>query len=111
VTTTELRRLLSEATPGPWRPCGANNDRCICGIVWGPGSEATIGGPVEDVPHHANPADAALIAAMRNTLPSLLDRLDAAEVVVRQARRLYGEAAVPWDALTAALARYDEVSR
>jgi hypothetical protein len=67
-----LRKLLAEATPGPW---GSE-----CASVFGPDPDRdsvaecdwdqTKPGELED-------ADAALIAAMRNALPALLDAAEA----------------------------------
>lgn len=34
VDIDELERLAKEATPGPWRHCGASDGRCSCGLVW-----------------------------------------------------------------------------
>ena len=58
VDRTELRRLLEAATPGPWEgdPEEVDSDG---GVVWA-----------------VSPEDFALIVAMRNALPVLLDRLD-----------------------------------
>lgn len=30
----EALELAEKATPGPWTPCGANDGKCSCGLVW-----------------------------------------------------------------------------
>lgn len=88
--TEELRRLLAEATPGPWRECKANEDRggCSCGLVWSLSIDAPVASTADDDSagidlgqrqYHAN---AALIAAAVNALPGLLDVVDAARRTV-----------------------------
>lgn len=70
---SELRRLEAEATPGPWEitPCWdilGNTDHgngMVCQIT-------------PDVPYTEAEANAALIVAIRNTLPELLDQLEKA---------------------------------
>ena len=77
---TELRRLLDEATPGPWEveesqiwgPDGA----FVAAVRWG-------GGAITDLP------DALLIAAAVSALPDLLDQLDAAEAALARVRELH----------------------
>ena len=79
IDIAELRRLLAEASPGPWEYDGVPVDDShwtVAEIARGaplpmievPGSEAK----------DAN-ADAALIVALRNAAPELLDRLERAE--------------------------------
>jgi hypothetical protein len=64
--TPELRRLLAEATPGDWKqakcPCG--HPSCSHHILHNQGS---VGFRAED---------AALIVAMKNALPGLLDEVE-----------------------------------
>lgn len=72
----ELRRLHEGATPGPWRWWHRD------GSPWEPGSghpwrlssdDPDHGGVLDHrYPDILDPADAALIAAMRNALPALL---------------------------------------
>jgi hypothetical protein len=79
MTTTELHRLLSKATPGPWviecTPFTANIESRKQCIVGGNGM-ASYGQDVKN---------AALIAAAVNALPALLDVLDAAQDVLDMA--------------------------
>lgn len=84
--TKELRRLLSEATPGPW-VVGYENDpgayRTVSCVIEGNrlhhvecrGNGTTVNGRWVIIDSKVN---AALIAAMRNALPDVLDELDAA---------------------------------
>jgi hypothetical protein len=94
-TIAELRRLLAEATPGPWQ---AHADMSSSGKhrrSW----LAAEGKPrVADTasvnlhrPHHLYPQDslnAALIAAAVNALPSLLSDLEAAQKALAEIREL-----------------------
>ena len=86
---TELRELLARATDAPWRPyqCGRNDEDEACGIKSGPFvsdfEDAYQRGVVYDTSrdechHHMAPSDAALIAALRNAAPALLDVVEAA---------------------------------
>jgi hypothetical protein len=75
----ELRRLLAEATPGPWE-VGEPDRNEQATIYAGPDDWIAL------LPHQclesiriAQERNAALIAAMRNALPGILDALDAAE--------------------------------
>jgi hypothetical protein len=80
VDIAELRRLLSEASPGPWesRRRAHENDLVIA-------SEAMpVLAELRSRPTSAKlrtPADAALIAAAVNALPELLDVVEAAQAV------------------------------
>ena len=40
----EIKARAEAATEGPWRYCGANEERggCDCGLVWGPDGNATV---------------------------------------------------------------------
>lgn len=113
-----LRELLAAATPGPWV-------RTASGIT----QAADDGGP--DYGEIADPApdDAVLIVAAVNAIPALLDRLEAAEVVVEAARGCGDRACILRDrtkdaggmrtnggcdcrrSVLHALRRYDEVRR
>jgi len=76
MNTTELRRMLAEATPGPWVSLAEEfND--YYGVVSVAGS-----GVVEicrEPEHDERIADMALIAATVNALPALLAVVEAAE--------------------------------
>lgn len=87
-----LRALAEKATPGPWRA-----DECLPAS---PGQFAVVTPREENAPYADQPAqyvtpwgltgtDAALIAAMRNALPAILDALDAAEAAVQRVRDLH----------------------
>ena len=87
MTTADLRRLLADATPGPWvhpdpswDSVWVTTDRCIYASHDAP--EARF--------------DAALIVAAVNALPGLLDRLEAADRLATAARD-----ASPWKPMTA----------
>ena len=86
---TELRRLLDEATPGPWH-------------AWDRGIGYEVHTEVEHNPIRCDPLnsglretfggqDARLIAAAANALPGLLDQLDAAEAALARVRELHRE--------------------
>ena len=92
--SAELRRLLAEATPGPWHR-GTTRTYGIYSADADPEDQRTVA----TVPHwdgssHLTPidsrgdADAALIVAAVNALPDLLDRIDALEAVVDAARAI-----------------------
>lgn len=79
MTIHELRELLNKATPAPWRAC-----------TWDPMERPHVHkddpaehacSPRGDVPRTT--VDAALIAALRNEAPGLLDRVEALENVLR----------------------------
>lgn len=109
----ELRRLLEAATPGPWTERGRDvdhdkfvadgkNPADVCGLgceVEGP-PEAWHRGQFE---RHA---DAALIVAAVNALPSLLDALDAADELARIVVEEFHDQEGERPYLRAALSRY-----
>jgi hypothetical protein len=74
---TELRRLEQAATPGPWESYSASCCPDMGGVSGPPGTvcQSTLG----RFGHPMDLTDAELIAAMRNALPGLLDRLEWAE--------------------------------
>lgn len=75
-TYAELRRLLAEATPGPWE---GYTTACCADAGWVDGPHGPVC-PVHIAPkmtHTLNAEDAALIAAMRNALPALLTEAEA----------------------------------
>ena len=73
---SELERMLSEATPGPWSTTDDDGDALIVGGAARDGHDTRIAfmavwcGP--DAVSDAHVRDAALIAASRNALPDLL---------------------------------------
>ena len=74
IDTKPLRELMQKATPGPWCHFGPHRDA----IGYMPD------GKYEDVPWYnaskqSDGNDAALIVAMRNELPALLDRIERLE--------------------------------
>ena len=78
---TELRRLLDEATPGPWEAEGSQ--------LWGP--DGVLVAAVREHSTIVDRPDAQLIAAAVNALPGLLDQLDAAEAALARVRELHRE--------------------
>jgi hypothetical protein len=83
LSVSELREIVAAATPGPWR----YRDRLDNGLPW---SDVTY----QDgddwgiiTGDHLTPEDAAFIIACREALPSILDRLEAAEAFVEAFRR------------------------
>lgn len=107
-----VRRLDAEATPGPWKPCGANDGVCACGLIWDATDEdgvfctpamalniqhAPFMGSdeglcsVEDAAKNAH-----LIAAYRTLTPALADALETALAALRSVQNdAYQE---PWEA-------------
>ena len=75
--TKELRKLLDAATPGPWELWTSCSWRRFCG----PRGSMVIEPVIQRSDNHpdlvVSAEDAALIIAMRNNLPELLNRLDA----------------------------------
>lgn len=72
-TIARLRELLDEATPGPWRLTPDDLDRDIVG----PDDSTVIAyDPLLD------PADAELIAALRNAAPALLAVVGWAQMLI-----------------------------
>jgi len=74
----ELRALLAKATPGPWAVGKHKSDVGVAGEDFGAGYPARAGtvASLYDGEYIKNPRsveDAALIVAMRNALPALLD--------------------------------------
>jgi len=70
---SELRRLLAEATPGPWE---VGDDR-----VWGNADDVEPETLVYLIELASPTANSALIVAAFNALPALLDVVDAARVI------------------------------
>lgn len=69
---TELRKLLAEATPGPWECFQANPALiCISGCGYGNFAQVSISGRKDTLA--MDTANAAIIATAVNALPSLLD--------------------------------------
>jgi hypothetical protein len=80
MTLEELRTLLCNATPGPWREGYGPTREPIC-------FQASWGGTVEGI----NPewrANLALLDAARNNLPGILDGLDRLSEALREIERL-----------------------
>ena len=42
IDTVSLRKLASEATPGPYRECGSDRGGCVCGLVWSESAQIAI---------------------------------------------------------------------
>jgi hypothetical protein len=71
----ELRRLLAEATPGPW----VAEVSGTTGPVVMDAQSVSAFDHVAKCPHYRGSADSELIAAAVNALPDLLDALEKAE--------------------------------
>jgi hypothetical protein len=78
MASDELRRLLAEATPGPWRTFD---------MPWGTtgGTATAIKGRDDEQVCLAVPTDAALIVAAVNALPGLLDEREALREAAEEA--------------------------
>ncbi len=74
-TLRRLQELHQAATPAPWEADAYDDEAWILNTDLGPGHKA----------------DVALIAAMRNTLPALLDIAEAAGPAYRKLKTLYDE--------------------
>lgn len=90
----ELRALCDAATEGPWKTCGASDDRCKCGHVWSRPRDGHIATAMhidqyakddpgrleaeELVPHDLDEmvGNARFIAAARTAIPELLDEIE-----------------------------------
>ena len=81
----ELRRLLAEATPGPW----VAEVSGTTGPVVMDAQSVSAFDHVAKCPHYRGSADSELIAAAANALPGLLDQLDAAEAALARVRELH----------------------
>ncbi len=103
----ELRRLEQAATPGPWSAESCGNDACWCQVI-------SDGTDVGVAPSGAiDRCNAGFIAAARNALPAILDRLEKLEVAAEAARIVmdsqvgYGEFSAACDQLRECLAALD----
>lgn len=124
--TAELRRLLAEATPGPWTKVTFGNASTAKVAGWMAHSayatareagvpmtdlteigspRGTVVGYTGNGPHSSENGD--LIVAAVNALPALLDRLDALEAVATIARRGVMHHAADRDAMREALTRLE----
>lgn len=83
--TAVLRALGDAATPPPWQPHMLNHD------VDYPYVKSPTHGMIAD-PVESSSADAEFIAAARNALPGLLDRLDTLEAENQRLREQGAEA-------------------
>ena len=72
---TDLRKLLAEATPGPWNDTGIKRDDGLLGWV----ITGDDGNDVCQTIETYKTTNAALIAAAVNALPALLDAADREE--------------------------------
>lgn len=110
VDTRELRRLHEAATPGPWEVyshqsgsaegCYVSVEADARGVLFdtlNAGSVRTIYSPEDNESGWFEEGESAdnlrLAVAARNALPSLLDRLEAAEAEVARLREALGEVA------------------
>lgn len=101
----KLRALEDAATPAPWREGAVERENVFCAHGATIGPERVLARMNREFPGFKR--DAALIAAMRNALPALLDLVEAADEVrdgsTTQTRRNY-------DTKRAALAQALEVT-
>jgi len=88
----ELRALLAEATPGPWIYDGCSLSdfgrefSCSMSMEWLPNGRADEENSVNQLADH----DGKLIAAARNNLEPLLDRLSLQEKQIERLREALG---------------------
>jgi hypothetical protein len=83
----ELRRLLADATPGPWEIDDDGLDRGI----WGRSGSVVVATQIEDG------QDAALIAAAVSALPELLDAAERAQMLDDAIRHALDTAGCRWE--------------
>lgn len=76
--TAELRKLLEEATPGPWQTWDEPVPAELFAYVYGPDGDQLAVVNVNLALDTDPAADAALIAAAVTSLPALLDVVEAA---------------------------------
>lgn len=121
VDVGELRELDAGATPGPWWVLSMTRviGRGAIARVGHDGIDHSTGEALPDEQiEQDEAADAALIAATRNALPAILDRLERLEAVAEAARRLrsaarqssaydYRRTNAAWNDLRVALAQLD----
>ena len=69
----DLRAVMAEATPGPWRRCRADGGACQCGLVWNADGETRALGA------GANHANLEAVVALRNAWPAIEAALAQAE--------------------------------
>ena len=100
MTTEELRRLLSEATPGPWHINKDSLEDLVC----------SPSGTLIAETQLRIPDDAALIAAAVNALPALLAVVEAAHDW-RNAYESNDPSDKAFEAMNAALDALSEVER
>jgi hypothetical protein len=88
-----LRQLLNEATPGPWIADSHEIYRAWAGIPELNGDWIGETCRIEGDPlHSTSDADAALIVALRNAAPALLDRLERQAAAIEAVQVLADEA-------------------
>lgn len=88
-TIEELQGLLAKATPGPWSTHLVDDTTIMSPareVATTCDSSQTDREDGYDIEYEQMEADAALIVAMRNALPALLDRLEKAEGELAEAR-------------------------
>ena len=100
----ELREAAEKATPGPWKPCGANDDRCQCRQVWSEPADIPIVYTLRDSDENWTGGDGAteeqakdnatfIAAADPTTVLTLIARVEAAEAEVKRQYELRLEGA------------------
>lgn len=76
-----LEADLAKMSPGPWKTCGASDNRCPCHRVWSTPADIPVlhtftANDDEDGPTHDNAADNAIaLVALYNAAPSLIVEL------------------------------------
>lgn len=86
-TIAELRKLEAEATKEPWSTYDPGQLSGYVAVNSGPPFHDTPAECAGDNPYH----DAALIVAMRNALPRILERMEKLERVAEAATKLHAE--------------------
>ena len=77
-----LERLAALATPGPWSVCtDATGDTFVASMTDSADSVCEFGAGEDDEGQSSLDADAALIVALRNNLPTIIKALKALERV------------------------------
>ena len=81
---TDVKKLLAEATPLPWKECGAARGGCVCGFVWDSNGNFPLLTTDTDSEHEGfrstgkrKVTDAALIVHAVNSLPDYEAAVDA----------------------------------
>ena len=87
----KLRSLAAAATPGPWKPCGASDSKCPCGLLWAVIADSVLvhvpkeGSNMFEEAGCGTHADLDFIAAARLGVPSLILTIEKLQLALKEA--------------------------